>query len=480
MRLRHKLVLVFLAATLLPLAAILWMSSALMSRSLAFVATDEVGVLATSLERVGREYYRQARQHLKDDAASGRLAPERLDASSRTQWPKPLQQFWDSTDAERFILSEPVGDRLHYAVRRGDEAWIYSADLDGVRMAEITRQIREARTRAGDLRQRNLPRGFTLTLLLAAAFVWILSLGLVIYVSVLITRPIQRLTTGLGELAAGRLDTRLEPASSATASGSRSASGRDEVGVAIEAFNQTAGQLQRSRDRLVYLTQVASWQLLARKMAHELKNSLTPIRLTVEEIAARRSSAGPEFFERAAAIVVDEVTSLERRVRAFSEFAAEPEAHPARLDLDALASERIGFLCSAHPGVTYRVEASSGAAAAWADGDQVKGILTNLLENAAEAAGDGGEVLVVTGGNGSEAVIEVHDSGPGVSAEAQGPPVRAVHLVQEARHGTGARHLPQERAARRRRPRAGPGTAGRRGIPARHPVIGKSRTVKTI
>jgi nitrogen fixation/metabolism regulation signal transduction histidine kinase len=425
MRLRHKLVLVFLAATLLPLAAVLWISSALMSRSLAFVATDEVGVLATSLERVGREYYRQARQHLKDDAASGRLAPERLDASSRAEWPKPLQQFWDSTDAERFILSEPAGDRLHYAVRRGGEAWIYSADLDGVRMAEITRQIREARTRAGDLRQRNLPRGFTLALLLAAAFVWVLSLGLVIYVSVLITRPIQRLTTGLGELAAGRFDTRLESPSSRSASTpewppkSASGSGHDEVGVAIEAFNQTAGQLQRSRDRLVYLTQVASWQLLARKMAHELKNSLTPIRLTVEEIAARQASAGPEFFDRAAAIVVDEVTSLERRVRAFSEFAAEPDAHPARLDLEALARERIGFLCGAHAGVTYRVEASSGLAVAWADCDQMKGILTNLLENAAEAAGDGGEVLVVTGGNPSEAVIEVHDSGPGVSAEAR-------------------------------------------------------------
>ncbi|RPJ53913.1 MAG: HAMP domain-containing sensor histidine kinase, partial [Acidobacteria bacterium] len=220
-------------------------------------------------------------------------------------------------------------------------------------------------------------------------------------------RPIQRLTTGLGELAAGRFDTRLE------------ATSRDEVGLAIEAFNGTAGQLQRNRDRLVYLTQVASWQLLARKMAHELKNSLTPIRLTVEEIAARQSSAGPDFFERAAAIVVDEVTSLERRVRAFSEFAAEPEARPARLDIVALVRERVDFLRAAHPGVTYRIEASADLPAAWADCDQVKGILTNLLENAAQAAGDDGEALVMIGRDGSNAVIEVHDSGPGVSAEAR-------------------------------------------------------------
>ena len=179
---------------------------------------------------------------------------------------------------------------------------------------------------------------------------WTLSLALVIYLSVRISRPIQRLTTGLGDLAAGRFDTRLEP------------TGRDEVGLAIEAFNRTAGQLQRNRDRLVYLTQVASWQLLARKMAHELKNSLTPIRLTVEEIAARQSSADPEFFERAAAIVVDEVTSLERRVRAFSEFAAEPEARPSRLDLDALVRERVDFLRAAHPGVDVPGRAVRGCA----------------------------------------------------------------------------------------------------------------------
>jgi two-component system, NtrC family, nitrogen regulation sensor histidine kinase NtrY len=409
-RLRHKLVLVFLAATLLPLAAILWMSSALMSRSLAFVATDDVAALAQSLEQVGREYYRLARQRLKDDADAGRLEPQRLDAASRPAWPQPLQQFWESGDAERFILSGPDGDRLQYAARRGEGLWLYTTSLDGVRMSEITRTIAETRTRAGDLRQRNLPRGFTLVLVLSSALVWTLSLAIVLYLSVRISRPIQQLTTGLGQLAAGRFETRL-----------RSAASRDEIGQAVAAFNMTADRLQRNRERLVYLTQVASWQMLARKMAHELKNSLTPIRLTVEEIVARQASADPEFFERAAAIVVDEVTSLERRVRAFSEFAAEPEAHAARLDVGALAHERVALLRAAHPGVAYQVRASGDAPAAWAwaDADQVKGILTNLLENAAEAAGDGGSVLVVTDRAGTDVVVEVHDSGPGVSAEAR-------------------------------------------------------------
>ena len=80
-----------------------------------------------------------------------------------------------------------------------------------------------------------------------------------------------------------------------------------------------AEQLRRSRERLVYLTQMSSWQSLARKTAHELKNSLTPIRLTVEEMVARQPPADRAFMQQAAQIVICEIETLERRVRAFSE-----------------------------------------------------------------------------------------------------------------------------------------------------------------
>jgi hypothetical protein len=85
-----------------------------------------------------------------------------------------------------------------------------------------------------------------------------------------------------------------------------------------------ADKLQESTERLVYLRQLASWQTLARKMAHEVKNSLTPIRLTVEEMLARYDDADRGFMEQATQIVVDEIETLERRIRAFSQFATEP------------------------------------------------------------------------------------------------------------------------------------------------------------
>lgn len=159
--------------------------------------------------------------------------------------------------------------------------------------------------------------------------------------------------------------------------------------------------------------------MLARKMAHELKNSLTPIRLTVEEILARQPDADRRFLEQAAQVVADEVESLERRVRAFSEFATEPPANPTSLDLNSLLDERIQFLSVAHPEVRYEIRPAPNLPAAWAEADQIKGILTNLLENAAEAAGPGGKVLGITGVSQEKILVEVHDSRPGLSTEAR-------------------------------------------------------------
>ena len=180
-----------------------------------------------------------------------------------------------------------------------------------------------------------------------------------------------------------------------------------------------AGQLQQARERLIHVTRLASWQALARKMAHEVKNSLTPIRLTMEEIVSRRGAADSAFLDQAAQIVADEIQTLERRVRAFSQFASEPPVMPGEIDVNAMVEERVSFLKSAHPEVTYELRLAPDRPLAVADPDLIKGVLTNLLENAAEAARPGGMVLASTSLHGARLNIEVHDSGPGLSAQAQ-------------------------------------------------------------
>ena len=222
-----------------------------------------------------------------------------------------------------------------------------------------------------------------------------------------LSRPIQQLTAGLQELAAGDLNARIE------------AQRDDEIGRAVQAFNHMADKLQESTERLVYLRQLASWQTLARKMAHEVKNSLTPIRLTVEEMMARYDEADRGFMEQATQIVVDEIETLERRIRAFSQFATEPPVRPGEVDVNSLLQERIAFLKTAHPEVAYDCRLADAAPRVVADQDLIKGILTNLLENAAEAAGEGGRILGVTAAEHGRVAIEVHDSGPGLSEQAR-------------------------------------------------------------
>ena len=115
-----------------------------------------------------------------------------------------------------------------------------------------------------------------------------------------------------------------------------------------------------------------------------------------ETAQARRGNGDRAFLEQASQIVVDEVESLERRVRAFSDFAAEPPVRPGSLDVNAVLQERVAFLRTAHPEVVYSIRLADGAPRACADEDLIRGILTNLLENAAEACGSGGRILAAT------------------------------------------------------------------------------------
>lgn len=208
-RLRNKLIVMFLAATLVPLAAILWISMALLETSLSWVTTDDLDRLSKSLEATAREYYRQARDDLKAEVASGRLEPQLYHAGARATWPVSIQQFWESPDVERFELSEPAGGRLNYVVRHGTDVWLYSRSLNGIRMDDVTRQISQTHSRVEKLRQSNLHRGLIYPLILLTTIIWILSLASVIYLANRVSRPIQDLTAGLFRLAGGHFETRL-------------------------------------------------------------------------------------------------------------------------------------------------------------------------------------------------------------------------------------------------------------------------------
>ena len=414
MTLRSRLIAAFLASTLLPLAATVWVTTTLLDRSLQYSTTGELDRLSRSLENTAKQFYQRERDALKDDALAGRSHAALYPATDVSRWPESVRSFWESGEPERFGVSGTSGERVDYMRRVGGAGGhpgveVYSRDLGGVSMEQLSTQVRETRRLVNAIEARDLRRGFTLTLLVLLGAVWLVSLLPLVLIAHRVSRPIRQLTAALTDFAGGDWSRRLDTV------GRSDVARRDEVARAVDAFNNMADQLEENRDRLVHLTRLASWQSLARKTAHELKNSLTPIRLTVEEMQARHPASERAFMDQAVQIVVSEIESLERRVRAFSEFASEPEVHPEVLDINAVVSERVALLRPVHPGVTYQLTLDAGRPRANAAPDMVNGILTNLLQNAAEAAGPEGEVIVLTREEGERVLIDIHDSGPGLS-----------------------------------------------------------------
>jgi len=389
-RLRTRLIAVFVLATVVPLGLTLWTTLRLVDSSLELAPLDELKSVTDALEQTGREVYQQSRESLRKDVAEGRIQG------------KPAA---DQTLEEGFVLGGKSGDELHYFVRRDGQVLEFTRPI-GVPLKQLTEQISGARKALEVPATRDVRGGFSRVLILIAAALWLAALTALIYLADRISRPIRQLTQSLGRVAAGDLGARVE------------STGEGEIGEALIAFNNMSAQMQQAREHLIQVTRVASWQALARKMAHEVKNSLTPIRLTVEEIASRDAGNDP-FMEQAAQIVTDEITTLEKRVRAFSDFAAEPPVLPAEIDLNAVVQERVAFLKAAHPEITYQMRLNPDQPHAVADADLVKGVLTNLLENAAQAARSGGTVLAKTSVDGTQVNVEVQDSGPGLSPQAK-------------------------------------------------------------
>lgn len=264
MSLRTRLALVFIAATLIPLGATIWVTTALLDQSLRLSPVNQLSDLSRALETTGQQYYRQQKEQLKADALAGKIAPSPA--------PEAASDFKSSDEPERFVLTGDRGNLLLFLAKTPAGVTVWQRRLD-IPMEDLSRQYSAARHTVSSLS--SLRRGFFLTWGLLAAGIWAVALTLVWLVSTRFSQPIVRLTEALKKLAAGDFRVRV-PNDRA-----------DEIGLATEAFNRTAAQLEQSRDRLVYLTQLASWQVLARKTAHEVKNSLTPIRLTVEEMVAR-------------------------------------------------------------------------------------------------------------------------------------------------------------------------------------------------
>lgn len=248
------------------------------------------------------------------------------------------------------------------------------------------------------------------------AGLWSIVLGLLSFllaalVSRSIARPIVALESGMERVSSGDLAHRVHP------------EGTREVRYLGNAFNRMVEEIQGSRRALLRAERLAAWREVARAVAHEIRNPLTPIQFALQRLqdeARRPAGPRPEVIAESSDSILREVRSLQEFVTAFSAVAQLPEPKPAPCDLAALV-EDVARLYRGASAVEFRVEVERPVPLAWADSGQIQRVLVNLIKNAVESMGQEGAVTLRVrrdGGDGLGAgpavALEVEDTGPGM------------------------------------------------------------------
>jgi len=259
--------------------------------------------------------------------------------------------------------------------------------------------------------------------LLTQKIVWIagivgvsaLLIGLILtwWISRRITRPIEELAEGARDVASGRWDRHID------------IRGRDEVGQLAAAFNEMTRTLASQKERLVQAERVAAWRELARRLAHELRNPLFPLQITVENLQRAKQLSSDQFqevFNESTATLKAELTNLNAIVGRFSDFSKMPTPQFTRVRVnealrDAMRLFEPQFNAVGKPPVGTELFLAESLPDVNADPDLLHKAFQNLILNALDAMPAGGTLKLRTSERDGKVRIEISDTGKGLTPE---------------------------------------------------------------
>ena len=220
-----------------------------------------------------------------------------------------------------------------------------------------------------------------------------------------ITRPFDRLQRGFEAVAGGDLGHQVDVGRE----------GHGEIGQLLRGFNRMSHDLQESKAEAVRSARLAAWQDVARRLAHEIKNPLTPITLSIHRLR-KRTGADDSVVRECLDTILEETSHLERLATEFSSFARLPKPDLRPIDA-APVLQQVLELYAAHPNLTVR---QSGAEPphVLADRDQLRQVFTNLAKNAVEAMPAGGALAVDCTVDADAVAFRFADGGGGFTPEA--------------------------------------------------------------
>jgi two-component system nitrogen regulation sensor histidine kinase NtrY len=453
-RTQRRLTFAILLAAVIPLIVSIYFASSLVDRAFAQAFTPELGEHLDQALGVYQDLARSFKEGMRYQA-DAIAARESLRAAAWIRHAPSIEQELDAVfphhpNLVSIMISLPDGTRLatrdrgrpvdsatevKLEVRRplGDEEGapelfaVFAAPrgrFDEIeRTSEFVRayhQIEQARVKLkrGDL--------YAFAAILAMTIFVAVAVGTLLARSV--TRRIAALAVATRAVASGDLDVRVPE------------HGNDELSDLSRAFNRMLAEVEANRARIEFLQRMASWQEMARRLAHEIKNPLTPILLAVEECHRRYDGADPSFrrlLDTTIEVVEEEVGTLRRLVGEFSSFARLPRAELSEGDLGEFLREqasrtffvreefeKTGF---APPGAADLADAASKVRISWyipnvpmpanLDRQMLHQVITNILRNAVQALialrGEG-RIEVGVSPEAQAYAITLDDDGPGV------------------------------------------------------------------
>lgn len=236
----------------------------------------------------------------------------------------------------------------------------------------------------------------------------LLAVAFSLWIAARVSRPIEELARAAEDVANGLWDARVPER------------GRDEVAVLARSFNHMTAQLVSQREKLVQTERVAAWRELARRLAHELKNPLFPLQLTVENLVRSRQLSAPEFdevFHESTTTLSMEIANLKKIIGRFSDFSKMPKPELEVVDSRAIV-ERVAALYSATDAkIEFRTEVEKVSMLIMADPELLHRALSNLVLNAMDAMPNGGRLTVSARPVDNNIELRVADSGEGLTSE---------------------------------------------------------------
>jgi two-component system nitrogen regulation sensor histidine kinase NtrY len=457
-RIRRRLALAIVLTALIPLLAAIWLAETTVRTSSARFFIPEVGAHLDKSLGLYQELARNAKALMRQEAAEIALRPalrhavgaadhEKLQGELRRAFAdhptlvslrvrdadgKPLagverDKPLDPSRENQLDVSKPLGDAADAEDGPQLEA-VFAADKSHFdelgEMSQFVNTYRQIEQRRGSDERSYL---LSFSALLCITIVAAIAMGSLLARNV--SRRIAELARATRLVGEGDLNIRVPEG------------GGDEIADLASAFNRMLGEVESSRARIEYLQRISAWQEMARRLAHEIKNPLTPISLAVQEIHRRYTGSDPEYqrlVDTTLEVVEDEVGTLRRLVGEFSDFARLPQASLDRADLAEFLREQAarfgrtsGERDSAESAldellslgqttdISVKFELPAAPCEALIDAQMLRRVLFNLIRNAAQALVNrgSGRILVRLAQEGEFWNLDVEDNGPGIPLE---------------------------------------------------------------